>query len=253
MATTKLSSRTPLRDQIRDTIHRKQTNICVSLDFRSSAQILAAVALLKDAILMVKLHCDIIDDFSDEFIAKLVTLCEQNDIFIFEDRKFSDIGNTFRQQFVGGLFKIKSWAHIVTFHGLAGAGQLKEFERVRAPHQCGLLVAEMSNTGNLLDPGYTEKVVALGQQNPASILGFVCQKRPAGTTPADFLCFTPGVKLREDGAADGGDQRYVRPSTAIEHGSDVLIVGRGIIESPDILETCHRYRRAAWAAYTQRA
>jgi hypothetical protein len=56
MARTKLASDTLLRDQIRDTIHHKQTNIC------SSAQILAAVALLKDAILMVKLHCDNIDD-----------------------------------------------------------------------------------------------------------------------------------------------------------------------------------------------
>ena len=57
---------------------------------------------------MVKLHCDIIEDFNDNFIKDLVLICEKYKIFIFEDRKFADIGSTFRKQFTGGIYKIQS-------------------------------------------------------------------------------------------------------------------------------------------------
>ena len=64
---------------------------------------------------MVKTHCDIINNFSEEYVDKMVEICDKNNIFIFEDRKFADIGNTFRQQFTGGIYRIRDWCHLTDY------------------------------------------------------------------------------------------------------------------------------------------
>jgi uridine monophosphate synthetase len=92
---------------------------------------LETIEILKDNIVMVKLHCDIIEDFNSQFVDDLVTLCRANNIFIIEDRKFGDIGNTFKHQFTGGIYKIIDWADLITFHGIVGEGQITEFDKLR--------------------------------------------------------------------------------------------------------------------------
>ena len=103
---------------IRKNIIQKKSNICVSLDYTTTSKILETIELLKYNIVMVKLHCDIIEDFNSQFVDDLVKLCRTNNILIIEDRKFGDIGNTFKHQFTGGIYKIREWADFITFHGI---------------------------------------------------------------------------------------------------------------------------------------
>ena len=58
-----------LRDNIREMIIRKSSNICVSIDYTNTNDILQIINWLKDKIVMVKLHVDIIKDFNQEFIS----------------------------------------------------------------------------------------------------------------------------------------------------------------------------------------
>jgi uridine monophosphate synthetase len=119
-----------------------------------------------------------------------------------------------------------------------------------------LLLAQMSSTANLLTPEYTAATVAIARQNPDFVLGFIAQ-RCLNETPTDnFLTLTPGVKLLPQGTASAGDglgQQYHSPAQVVGvGGSDIIIVGRGILDAQDRAGMAARYRREAWNAYEAR-
>ncbi len=111
-----------------------------------------------------------------------------------------------------------------------------------------ILLAEMSSEGNLLDPIYAQKTLELAQQFPEFVIGFISQKKLADN-PA-WIYMTPGVQLNE--GTDSLGQQYITPRTAIrEHGSDIILVGRGIVHDSNPLKAAQEYRHAAWEAYKE--
>ena len=233
--------------KIKDVIKGKKSNICVSMDYVRCSDIINSIKILKDNIVMVKLHCDIIEDFSDNFIKELVEICESNKIFIFEDRKFGDIGSTFKKQFMGGIYKIQSWCNITNFHSLVGEGIVKEFSKCRNSNQGGLLIAQMSNEGNLLDDQYMKKTIEIAEKHREDIIGFICQKKIADS---EFIYMIPGINI--DCKEDNSDQQYITPQEAMERGGDIMIIGRGIIGKENILEECRKYQEIGWRSYQEK-
>ena len=235
-----------LCDNIRELIIRKSSNICVSIDYTNTNDILQIINWLKDKIVMVKLHVDIIKDFNQEFISRLEKICNDNNIFIFEDRKFADIGNTFKHQFTGGMFKIRDWCDITNCHPIVGNGIIKEFSKCKRLNQGMLLIAEMSNKGNLIDDSYTLKCKEMAENNRENILVFISQHKIAD----GFLHLCPGIRLSEK--TDGKDQQYSTPEEAMSRGVDILIIGRGITGKAslnEIIDECEKYRLTGWENY----
>lgn len=124
------------------------------------------------------------------------------------------------------------------------------------PHARGLLLlAQMSSTGNLCTPEYTQTCIESAEANKDFVLGFVGQEA-LGQEPGQ-LTFCPGVSLPKEGEegkkGDGKGQVWRTPETVVEQdGVDVIIVGRGILGADDRGREAERYRKAAWAAYEKR-
>lgn len=89
---------TPLATYLLRLIHIKRTNLCVSADVSTTAELLQLAEDVGDHICVLKTHADIIDDFSDKTARGLSEVARRKKFVIFEDRKFGDIGSTKRTQ-----------------------------------------------------------------------------------------------------------------------------------------------------------
>jgi len=75
-------------------IAAKKTNLCVSADVTSTAELLRLAEEVGDSICLLKTHADIIQDFGHKTMQGLMTVARAKGFLIFEDRKFGDIGST---------------------------------------------------------------------------------------------------------------------------------------------------------------
>lgn len=130
-----------------------------------------------------------------------------------------------------------------------------------APSDRGLLIlAQMSSKGCLMTPAYTQACVEAAREHKDFVMGYVAQESLNSEAGEDFIHMTPGCKLPPEGEeenghleGDGLGQQYNTPSKLITlKGTDIVIVGRGIIKAGDPPSEAERYRRKAWKAYLAR-
>ena len=240
----------PLAKNIFTLMDEKQTNLSFSADVTSAQELLNLANLLGPEICVLKTHIDIIEDFTPALTHELRKLALKHHFFIFEDRKFADIGNTVKHQYAGGLYRIADWADITNAHSLPGPGIIKGLADVGRKKNRGLLLlAEMSSANNLLDETYVKQTLQMAEPFADFVIGFITQH--AISNDPQWINMTPGVKLSDDGDALG--QQYVTPEKAVlQHGSDIIIVGRGILNAEDPLNEAKKYRLAGWESYLQR-
>ena len=237
-----------LTSRICSIISRKKSNLCVAIDFDSSEQVLRMASLLAPFICILKLHVDILTDFSvDNFVRPLEALAREQDFVIFEDRKFADIGNTVRLQYEKGVHQVCRWAELVTAHIVPGPGVVSGLQAAIQENETRgcVLIAELSCKGQLLGKNAVEACFAAANQDPDYVVGFICQNRI--TNDVRFLHLTPGVASAV--TSDSLGQQYRTPTEAVSTGADVIIVGRSITCSPDPASEADRVRKEAFQAY----
>ncbi len=228
----------------------KQTNLALSADVTTAAELLHLADHLGSEICLLKTHIDIIQDFTPSLTKKLAEIAAAHQFMIFEDRKFADIGNTVKHQYEGGIYKIAEWADLTNAHTLPGPGIIEGLAAAGKKHHRGLiLLAEMSSAGHLMDQAYMQATLKMAQLYPDYVMGFITQHALADE--AQWINLTPGIKLKS--GVDALGQQYNTPERAIlENGTDVIIVGRGIISAENPLAEAVKYRTHGWAAYLQR-
>ncbi|KAK9470994.1 Orotidine 5'-phosphate decarboxylase domain-containing protein [Dipodascopsis tothii] len=232
----------------------KKSNLCVSLDVQTTAELLDLVDKLGPYVCMFKTHVDVVTDYSyAATVEPLVALAKKHNFLIFEDRKFADIGSTVKAQYTAGVYKIAQWSDLTNAHSVPGPGVIDGLRAGAATVDADrglLLLAEMSSKGSLATGEYTAATLAMAQANADFVFGFISQSR-LGTDDDDFLVLTPGVGLDDKG--DGLGQQYRTVDDAVATGSDVLIVGRGILgKGRDPVAESVRYQTAGWKAYEAR-
>jgi len=228
----------PLAQKLIELAIKKHSNLCLSLDVTKSAHFIEIVAELGPYLAMLKTHIDILEDFTPEFLLQLQALAAKHQFFIFEDRKFADIGHTAQLQYQQGIYRIASWADFITCHALPGPGMLQALAQIGVPrHRAAFLVVEMSAAGHLLDAHYQDAALTLLRQHPEFMAGVIAQHRFPNTE--SWLYCMPGVNLQAEG--DGIGQQYRTPLAAMRAGADILIVGRGLYQAKDRVAEAKRY------------
>lgn len=242
-------SQHPFTQRVFQTMQRKQSNLCLSADVTTAQALLDLADEVGPMICMLKTHIDCIDDFSPALTQGLRDLASQHDFLIFEDRKFADIGHTVKHQFGGGIYRIADWADCINAHPLPGPGIIDGLSAASHQGQALLLIAQMSSEGHLMDEHYIKASIRMAEQHDDFVAGFITGHRISARP--DWLYMTPGV--RSDADVDNLGQRYVSPEAAmLERQSDMIIVGRGIIQANDRRAMANAYRHAAWQAHEQR-
>jgi uridine monophosphate synthetase len=123
-----------------------------------------------------------------------------------------------------------------------------------------LLLAQMSTKGCLMTKDYTQACVDAARENKQFVMGYVAQESLNSSPDDNFIHMTPGCKLPPSGEEESGElegdglgQQYNTPSKLVTLlGTDIVIVGRGIITAGDPQSEAERYRRKAWKAYLAR-
>ncbi len=240
----------PVAKKLLQIITDKQSNLSLSADVTRAEALLQLADSLGPHICVFKTHIDIMQDASDQMITELTRLAKMHNFLIFEDRKFADIGNTVVMQYEQGPFQIANWAPITNAHIIAGPGTVEGLKQVGLPKGNGLLIlAEMSSKGSLCTGDYTEKAIELALLHKDFVFGFISGRKLVDDP--GFIHMTPGVRFQSGGALG---QQYSTPEVVIgERQSDVIIVGRGIVEADDPLQEALKYKQAGWDAYLKRS
>uniref|UniRef100_T1JH20 Uridine 5'-monophosphate synthase n=1 Tax=Strigamia maritima TaxID=126957 RepID=T1JH20_STRMM len=225
----------------------KKTNIAVAIDVTKCDKLIELANQIGPYVCMVKIHVDILEDFDTNFITKLKSMAEKHNFLIMEDRKFADIGHTVKTQFDGGIYHIADWADFVTAHALPGPGLLDGLEEIGLSKNCScFLIAQMSSKGSLANEEYSQTTASMAMGERKFVSGFISQSRLSDNDT--FIYATPGVNLGSEGDCLG--QKYITPDEAImKRGADLIIVGRGITNAPDVTAAAALYKQTAWKAY----
>lgn len=219
-----------VRYSLKKIIQEKSTRLCFSADLLDGHKIIETLELVGKNIAICKLHTDIIENYDDEIKMGIIDVANRYNFLLMEDRKFSDISSIVDRQWD----KYRGWIDLVTVHGNVTSDVISKLYGV-------LLVSDMSNNTY----NHWSSSLKLLEKLPKHIIGFITQKTHKnildtyGIETNKYFFMTPGINFKNK---EEGDQKFRDPKSI---DSDIFIVGRGIYNSEDVLESSEKYKLAS--------
>ena len=207
-----------VRHRLHQIIKKKESRLCFSGDLDSKDELVNILEKIGDKIVICKIHYDFYEDNDGSLKNKLIELSIKHEFLIMEDRKFVDISYTVAKQYQ----RFSKWVDMVTVMGNVNSDVIGKLSGV-------VLVANMSN--NSFDS--TKSASKAADMYPERVIGFVTQYR---IKDYPFFNMTPGIHLSTH---KDGDQNYRKKEDV---DTDIIIVGRGIYKSENIVTSAELYR-----------
>lgn len=208
--------------------------LIVALDLPSVADAEKFVARVGDAVVFYKVGYQLGYSGGLDFVRELIGAGKK----VFIDFKLHDIGNTVGK---GVESVVKTGATFLTVHAYPQTMKAAlDASRGSSLKILAVTVLTSYNDADVTEAGYygtaVEQVKRKSlQAKELGIHGIVCSGEELGMLRPligpQTLLVTPGI--RPAGAASGDQKRIMTPAAAIAAGSDYLVVGRPVTESPD--------------------
>jgi orotidine-5'-phosphate decarboxylase len=166
-----------------------------------------------------------------------------------EDRKFVDIGHCTQMQ-VNSLMRPVQWFDLITVVPVSGPDIIEVLAENFSQKKldCAMmLVREMSTKHNHLSNNYEYKNMVDRYRTNRYVAGVVSQSNDEN----DYgFKMTPGVSFET--GTDNKGQQYRTIEDAMQTGTDIIIVGRGVYAKKtdeEKLAAVNRFRETAWSLY----
>lgn len=213
------------------------TPIIVVLDYPDAASAWALVNQLTPELCRLKVGKELFVAAGPDFVRQLVA--KGFDVFL--DLKFHDISNTVAHACVAAA-KLGVW--MINVHCSGGSKMMSAARTAidqldgHKPLLIGVTVLTSMTDSDLSECGINhsaeQQVLHLAKlAKQAGLDGVVCSANEAATLRAkfgkDFYLVTPGIRPADHHQDD--QQRIMTPKTALEAGSDYLVIGRPIIQA----------------------
>ena len=212
---------------LHERIHKKQSNIILAYD-KPKDLLFVYLNNLHPYIIGLKIHSEILNLSKYEH-EKLYSLCKSFNIFLWEDRKFNDIGNTLHKQ----LEYYEKKCDYVSVVPTSGPNSLN------IPNNLGIFVlCEMSSKNNLFQHNITSSIISYVDKHRENVCGLICQSEELFSS-INIPTIKPGINL--DKTKDEKGQQYINPET-LTYKPTLYVVGRGITESIDPVFEVQRYK-----------
>lgn len=225
-----------------------RSSLIVALDFDSLSSALKFAKQVADLVGMFKIGSQLFTAAGPQAVREVAALGPG----VFLDLKFHDIPNTV----AGAILSCVAMpgVQLVNVHALGGHAMLHAAAQAISaaqpmgadrPRLLAVTILTSMDQKTIREVGIAgasrTRVVKLAQlAKKAGVDGVVASVQEARAIRKacgrDFLIVTPGVRLKEKGAAKGTDDDQARtatPSEAIRAGADFLVVGRPILAAPD--------------------
>lgn len=219
--------------------------LIVALDVETPREALELYAALKDYAGMFKIGSQLFTAAGPAFVRELV----DSGARIFLDLKFHDIPNTVAR---AGVEAARLGVSIFNVHAMGGSEMMRRTveevheaaarENFTTPSIIAVTALTSADSSALLEVGLSSDVAQ--QVERLARLAAECGMDGVVASPhevslvrlaagrKDFLVVTPGV--RPAGVGHGDQKRVMTPGEAIRAGASYLVVGRAILEAPDM-------------------
>lgn len=221
-----------------------QNRIIIALDMDDQKKVLSFIDKLSPDECRLKIGKELFTSCGPKLVKKL----QKKGFDVFLDLKFHDIPNTVYKA-VKSACDLKVW--MLTIHSAGGSTMMRAArsavdESEHKPILVAVTVLTSQTDEDLAELGVQRstgeqvlRLASLAQRNGMD--GVVCSAAEANSIRRllsdSFVLVTPGIRPAGDDAQD--QKRIVTPKEAILLGSNYLVIGRPITQSPKPIEKMH--------------